>query len=156
MLETEVKTRRKKDGKGQIPDRVVEHLGSATPKRDVFGLFSHLSQLSYLCPQTSLSCTIDIYYLSSSEYIPLLHARSITLQCDSGRVFSARLETRFIGTRIDLDSSWSLIQTHWQNLLEWRLSTVTLCFEFNMSEPQTGVHKIHHLRSECFCHIHQN
>ena len=37
-------TRRKKDGKGQIPDYVVEHLSSATPERDVFGLFSHLSQ----------------------------------------------------------------------------------------------------------------
>ena len=80
-------TRKKKDGKGQIPDYVVEHLGSATPERDVFGPFSHLSQLSYLCPQTSFGCTIDIYHLSSSEYIPLLQAKSVTLQCDSGRVF---------------------------------------------------------------------
>ena len=64
-----------------------EHLGSATPERDVFGPFSHLSQLSYLCPQTSFGCAIDIYHLSSSEYIPLLQAKSVTLQCDSGRVF---------------------------------------------------------------------
>ena len=71
-------TRRKKDGKGQIPDYVVEHLGSATPERDVFGLFSHLSRLSYLCPQTSFGCTIDIYHLSRSKHIPLLHAKSIT------------------------------------------------------------------------------
>lgn len=37
--------------------------------RVVPGLSSYLSQLSYLCAQNSLSCTIDIYHLSSQCYM---------------------------------------------------------------------------------------
>lgn len=42
-------------------------------------LSSYLSPLSYLCAQTSLSSITDIYHLSSSGYMPLLHAKSINM-----------------------------------------------------------------------------
>lgn len=71
---------------------------------------------------------------------------STTLKCDSGTVFLQNLkytglETRLVSTSIGQDSPRSLIQTHLQNLLKLGLYIVILCFEFNMSEPQTGIHK---------------
>lgn len=86
-----------------ISDRVIPELSS------------FLSQLTYLCVQTSFSCSTDIYHLSSSDYIPLLHVKHITLKCDSGRVFLQRGRvTRLTGTSIGPEFPRSVIQTHLQ------------------------------------------